>query len=237
MIRAYICQTAVFVAFRTICALLFSCAAYLPPRQKYGLRAVIWERGAARQNTLPVRLQIARHAAAYVPIVWLQAFVGLLQNIRSTFCTRRGGSLLFIRFARLFIGFVWHSFFVLCLCAFVCFSSLCLAFLFLSLVFVRCFLFAFCFFVLCFVISFLLSFSFSFSFSFPFCSLVFFLCFSIVVPCFYIYNNKINIYSIYIVCVCAYIRARIHARARAMNASKSKAQKKSGQNSRPKMLS
>ena len=39
--RAYICQNGVFAAFRTICAPLFLCAAYLPPWQKYALKTYV----------------------------------------------------------------------------------------------------------------------------------------------------------------------------------------------------
>ena len=106
------CGWGVFAAFGALFALLFARAVYLPSWQ---IRALRWllRHAARRANVVSACLQICiARGRCHDVLLHDVLLVCSLQNVRSTFGARRGGSLLFFHLSRL-------------VCLSVCLFSLC----------------------------------------------------------------------------------------------------------------
>lgn len=195
-------RNGVFVAFRVLYWLLFVRVSYCSPRQNTRLKTAYLRHAARRPNIMIICSHLARHAAAVFAFWCNSAFVVCCKIYAQRLSTRRGRSL-YLYLWRVF----WFSSFVVAY-----FRCLSCSFLFLSLSL---------FLLLCVVL--LLSLAFL---CFLSCSLFVVRWFSLFPFLFlfvrwfsfsnfkYIYNNKINIYSVYFVCVRTRARARNEVKIR-----------------------
>ena len=156
MIRAYHIENGVFAAFRATCALLPDCVDIISARQNSGLKRLFAARAALARISRRHGCHLCRRTRP-MPcrfVAW-RLFVGLLQNIRSTFEHARRPRIYYPNLCAVFVFrlYVWHFFFsfivflllfpfgiclfVLCVLSFLlflCFLVSCLFFLFLLIV-------------------------------------------------------------------------------------------------------